>query len=728
MELSVKDKVEKLEEAKKILKKEFIGLDEIIDKIISSITPWYITKDVLERPTVISLWGMTGTGKTSVIRRLISLLELNEKAVFFDCGRESESEGYSDRLSDKILNLMGDMDENVSSVNTTQDFVFIFDEFQYARTLDEALNELTKPSLRPIWNIIDDGFIPVYESRYSLNLFMDFLEDALLFEKENPDVTIHFENGKVVDPEEIKVLSKSQLGMFHLGGSCVMELCSSEEECSSEGEDENKEKTYNLAKIFSNHLCKNIYKKLNLKQEGLGTTIVNKIKNVKTLSELLRILEDIRKDILAPKILNCSKSLVFVIGNLDEAFKVQGDLDHDGDADTFREITNNVSVTEIKQALKRRFRAEQISRLGNNLIKYPTLNKKHFEEIIEKELSRINAEFKNKTGISVVYESGIKELLYSEGVCPVQGVRPVFTTINMIITPLLSNILIKSVELGSTDATICLADIDDWKIRGFRIPEISLIIKYNKDNTILLEETKEIKLQVGELRSPNNRKTRFACGIHEAGHAISMLSCTGEYPIQVIAVDTNNGGCCYSYQKDRHGEISTRRDIENSIQIGLGGYIAEQLVFKDKSLCLLGSGSDLAECWETLSNAILVDGYLEPVLFSDPNILLNSTGIPTGIDIKSSKVFYDGINMTVEASIRYIMDRLETNVSSLLRREIKLLAEMGKYLGNNGSMNKTTMLEFVDKFGTSNLKQEIEDSKRDMSYDRYYECIMDILE
>ena len=726
MELSVKDKVEKLEEAKKILKKEFIGLDEIIDKITSSITPWYITKDVLERPTVISLWGMTGTGKTSVIRRLISLLELNEKAVFFDCGRESESEGYSDRLSDKILNLMGDTDEDVSSVNTTQDFVFIFDEFQYARTIDESSNELIKSPLRPIWNIIDDGFIPVYESRYSLNLFMDFLEDALLFEKENPDVTIHFEDGKVVDPEEIKILSKSQLGMFHLNNSCVLELCSSEEECSSEGE-ENKVKTYNLAKIFSNHLYKNIYKKLNIKQEGLGTKTINDIKNVKTLSELLRIFENIRKDILAPKILNCSKSLVFIIGNLDEAFKVQGNLDHDGDADTFREITNNVSVTEIKQALKKRFRAEQISRLGNNLIKYPTLNKKHFEEIIEKELSRINTEFKNKTGINVVYDSGIKELLYSEGVCPVQGVRPVFTTIGMIITPLLSNILIKSKELGSTDATICLMEIDDWKVRSFRIPEILLKIKYNKDSTILLEEVEKIKLQVGELRSPSNRKTRFACGIHEAGHAISMLRCTGEYPIQIIAVDTNNGGCCYSYQKDRHGEIATRRDIENSIRIGLGGYIAEQLVFKDKSMCLLGSGSDLSDCWETLSNAILVDGYLEPILFSDPNTLSNSTGIPTGIDIKN-KIVYNGSSMTVEMAIKYIMDQLECRVIRVIRREIKLLAEMGRYLGNNGSMNKATMIEFVDKFGTNVLKQEIEDSKKDLNYDRYYECIMDILE
>ena len=36
----------------------------------------------------------------------------------------------------------------------------------------------------------------------------------------------------------------------------------------------------------------------------------------------------------------------------------------------------------------------------------------------------------------------MKELLYSEGVYPVQGVRPVFTTIGTILTPILSKIFI----------------------------------------------------------------------------------------------------------------------------------------------------------------------------------------------------------------------------------------------------------------------------------------------
>ena len=58
-------RVQKLQEARKILKEEFIGLDSIIDQVVNSVSPWYITPEILTRPTVVSIWGMTGTGKSS---------------------------------------------------------------------------------------------------------------------------------------------------------------------------------------------------------------------------------------------------------------------------------------------------------------------------------------------------------------------------------------------------------------------------------------------------------------------------------------------------------------------------------------------------------------------------------------------------------------------------------------------------------------------------------------
>lgn len=708
------EKFKKLEEVKKELKNQFVGLDDIIDKIIKSITPWYVTQDILERPTIVSLWGMTGTGKTSIVKKLIDLLELNERTISFDCGRETDGSTYGDSLSDKISDLMGDTDESVNE--NTKDFIFIFDEFQYAKTIDEDFNEISKPSLRPIWNIIDDGFVPVYEGRYSMNIFQEFLEDALLFEKENPDVEIHLKDGVVTDPKEIEIISKSPLGLFHFSpetfslGTCSKEEVGETKKC-------------NLNHILTPYILKKIFKKLNSKEVGLGNKIVDKIKSVKTLTELLRILESIRKDILSPKKLNCSRSLVFIIGNLDEAFKVHGEIDHDGDADTFYEITNNVSLTDIKLALRKRFRVEQISRLGNNLIKYPTLKKKHFEEIIDKELSRIFSVFKEKTGIKVSCELGIKELLYSEGVCPVQGVRPVFTTIGMIITPILSDILVKCNELDCKEATISLNDINDWKIKEFRLPELYLKIIIGK--SIL---TQKIKLQIGELRSPENRKTRYACGIHEAGHALAMISCTGEYPIQVIAVDTNKGGSCYSFQKDRHNEIRTRKDYENDIFISLGGYIAEKVIFGNNvSQLLMGSNSDLNSVWENITEAVFSNGYFGPVMYSDHGVE-SSNGIPSGIDIKTTDIIVGDTITTVYDAIKNTLTEKSSQVTTLLEREKKLLAHLGKYLGDNGSISKEKLISLVKEYATPELHKDIETSKKELDYNYYYNSIIKIIE
>ena len=223
----------------------------------------------------------------------------------------------------------------------------------------------------------------------------------------------------------------------------------------------------------------------------------------------------------------------------------------------------------------------------------------------------------------------------------------------------------------------------------------------------------EIKLQVGELRSPENRKTRYVSGIHEAGHAIAMISCTGDYPVQVVAVDTNNGGTCYSFQKERHNEIPSRRDFENDMLISLGGYLAEEVVFSDPSMRLMGSNSDIQSCWEKLTEAILIGGYLEPTLFINPRVQTESTGIPGGFDMETYKVIYKGKSTTIVNVMSQIFLEYKDKLSNLMKREIILLAKLGKYLGEKGSMNKFTLIEYVDKYGTEQLKYEIKKSKEE---------------
>ena len=52
-----------LEQVKTQLKQEFFGLDTIIDKVIDSMSAWYIFPELITRPVIINLWGLTGVGK-----------------------------------------------------------------------------------------------------------------------------------------------------------------------------------------------------------------------------------------------------------------------------------------------------------------------------------------------------------------------------------------------------------------------------------------------------------------------------------------------------------------------------------------------------------------------------------------------------------------------------------------------------------------------------------------
>lgn len=712
------EKFKKLEHVEKILKSEFIGLDDIISEIIKSVTPWYVTHDYLERPTVISLWGMTGTGKTSVVKRLVELLDLKDKTVSFDCGRESESSGYSESLSDKIIEII--KDKGTDSV--ANDYVFIFDEFQYARTIDEDGNEITKPTLRPIWNIIDDGNVPIYEGRYALTNFQEFLDDAVDFLKDNPGITIHLNDGKVTDEKEVNILFNTSLGFFHSGSG---DLCDYEGDCFDEETSIKNKKTIDFNRVINSSIIKKIYRQFNIKEDGLGDKIVRNLKKASTLAELVDILMSCKKEILTPKILNCSKSLIFIIGNLDEAFKVQGDLDHDGDADTFYELTKNVSVIDIKNALKQRFRTEQISRLGNNLIKYPTLQRKHFKKIISKELKRISNEFITKNNIELIFSNGIEELLYSEGVCPVQGVRPVLTTINSLIAPKLSDILVYNDTNSIDKAVIDLQNEDDWITKDFRLSNIDIKLDLYKETNIIHTIISNIKLQLGELRSPENRKTRYICSIHEAGHAIAMMAFTGEYPIRVISVDTNKGGTCYTYNKERDAEISSKRDFENDVMISLGGYVAERVIYGHNNKCLLGSGSDINYVWEILTDAVLRNGYLEPILFNNPICQNNHEGIPGGLDIMTSMVTFNGKKMTIYEIMVKMLEDMQATVTTLLKREIRLLKKLGLYLGDKGSITKEQLKTIVKEFGTAELLTDMKKSKEDMDYDWYRKMLLD---
>ena len=79
-------KQEILDQARTILKREFVGLDAIIDEVIESLSSWYLFPDLQDKPVVINLWGLTGVGKSALVQRVSELIHFDKKYFHFDLG------------------------------------------------------------------------------------------------------------------------------------------------------------------------------------------------------------------------------------------------------------------------------------------------------------------------------------------------------------------------------------------------------------------------------------------------------------------------------------------------------------------------------------------------------------------------------------------------------------------------------------------------------------------
>lgn len=693
------EKIKALEEAAKVLKTEFIGLDKIIDELINSFKSWYITPEVNERPSVISLFGMTGTGKTSLVRRLIGLLGLSYKTLFFDCGAES-NDNNTESIADKIEKYLNAEDNEAALDDTSQDLIFVFDEFQHARTINEGGQEVNKSNLRPMWELVDNGIVSLHCNEWELSYLTGFIEDIKSFAKLHPGLKLNGA-GELVNEDEIRLILDN-LGYFYYdrGVPGLMGSKSKWDNTTKAPKEDVDNSWKKPLRVLEERAIRIIIRRLNSRNCGDNLSVFKDLMSCETIDALVEKLEDIYPKISAPKSINCSKALVIILGNLDEAFKVEKEISPDIDADIFYDETSKVTVNDIKTALMKRFRAEQIARLGNTIIKYPTIKGEDFRRIIEMETKRIIEKFEETEGIKIKVSENMIDLLYSEGVYPAQGVRPVFTTIGTILTPLLSDILINKDD--TFNEGYIEIDVKDPEL-GYNLPKktITLTHSANPDKDF----GREIPLALGELRNPGKCKTIYINAIHEVGHAILTSYLTGKVPTSIVASSSTGGGFCTTYDPDKVGEIGCKGDVKNKIMIALAGYEAEKLIFGKKNYdkTLLGSGSDISGAWEILSDVAYNSGYFKPFQYS--NYEVESCGnIPGGLDDR----------LDLRSSIEVEFNNLREQTRKILKENKKLLLKAAIRLGKIGKMGMDEFMEFIEDFGgtlsTERLKKVVKEN------------------
>jgi cell division protease FtsH len=174
-----------------------------------------------------------------------------------------------------------------------------------------------------------------------------------------------------------------------------------------------------------------------------------------TESEMIEMIVSAKKKKKIYEPVNFAKTLILISGNLDEAFNMANETSEtDVDADIFHAFTEKITMVDVKNALGKKFRPEQVARFGNIHIIYTSLKRENFEKLIARDIERIVRESEEKIGIKLVVDTSIHELIYKNGVFPVQGVRPVFSSIIDILEANLSKFFYEAIMTGEQSVSI----------------------------------------------------------------------------------------------------------------------------------------------------------------------------------------------------------------------------------------------------------------------------------
>ncbi len=621
-----------LEKARKILKTEFIGINKIIDEVIDNVSSWFFLSDIQEKPVVINLWGLTGVGKTSLVNRLVELIDFEDSFYRFDLGEKEGSFSFRDSLDDLCEN------------NDISPVIIALDEIQHSRTVTGPFRqEVENDKNRMIWELVDSGRIQYVEWKRGLWSFEDTIYKLLHLIKAGVEVR----NGIVVKNAELYC---KEMDINFEKDEKVLFVPESE---------------YERILEFSGE-----YLGLHLQRD------VEKILLSYSANDTIIFLNKVLKFGKRPLVKNFTKALIFVLGNLDEAYTMSNNFSADIDADEFNKLSKRITVPQIKKALQNRFRNEQIARLGNIHIIYPALDKKSYTRIIQNELEKYAKSLTEKFNLNIEFDNSILEIIYSEGVYPTQGVRPIFTSIHQVLKSKLSLFL----------AEIYLNSIDTNKLL-FSVKYNILKCSYLNKEIQVYEKQVEIITTLNDVRKNKKDDMQAITAVHESGHTVLSVVLLKTIPDVVYSItsDAENQGFVYSSLAWKY---ISRKELIPRAAMMLGGYVAEELIFGKENLTS-GAESDIKKATEFLSKMYKNSGMGSlPILYSIP--------------IKENNEAYNNFE-AIENEIKSTIEDAKKLAELTLKKEKTLLLELSDYLSDNRMLKKEEIRKIVENRTIENI-------------------------
>jgi len=657
-------KMKRLEQSREILKSEFAGIDDVIDQMLDVVSPWYVFPELQESPVIVNLWGLTGTGKSSLVKRFAQLIEM-QHYFRFDLAEANENR-WSIRTQL----------ENIFDYRNGLPLIIGMDEFQHARTIKNDGEEVDNAALRVVWDLLDSGTFQI--TKYGAHFSFEFKEFIRYF-KYAIKAGVKIENGHVVAGWEsyVAIFRKSSFNSID-----ISDKSDTQSRCA-----------------VGYDLRDNIFQEF--KDRFSSTDELTRYLETLNGQETLLFLQSLHEGTYRPVTVDCTKALIFVMGNLDEAYQMSGDFNPDMNADEFHRQSLLINISKIKQVLKRYFRNEQIARLGNIHIIYPALNELAFRKIIQNHLNKIQLDILSKLNLKLLFDQTIEELIYQEGVYPAQGTRPLFTTIHQLIRSQISRI--------------------EWYRQANCIKSNYASIKYSEEHMQLCFYQNKKKLgelaikpvlNLEKLRKEKKDDMQALVAVHESGHAVLMMILMRKLPDTIFSnsVDGETEGFVTS-KNDQ--VICSKIWIRKELAVRLGGLCAERIVFGEDGVTL-GSDSDIKNATALVMHALKSSGFGSvPMKFGFPSVQQNYT-VTSNIDM-------------IEQEAHLMIEEASQLANETLVKYKKLLLELAKHLSNKRTISNEELRSLFDqhteqgnslKWFSSDLPEVQYRQKLQMQFDR----------
>jgi hypothetical protein len=493
-----------LEDTRLDLKTHFVGIDDIIDDLLNYIQIWYLMPEILSRPIIVNLWGMTGVGKTDLVRRLVKSLNFQDRFVEIELSNVDTTSWQS-----SVAAILSN-----NEIVDGKPAIVLFDEIQRFNTLNPDGTPIQTTKFTDFWELLSDGKL----SKKTKENLDYYIQDYLFQQKDTKRRKERGEEGIDENP---------MLGMYE---------------------------------------AQQLKSMLQLEEDLVDIADMSRSQMIEQIQQAKR-----KKKVYEP--VDHSKTLILISGNLDEAFAMATQIaESDVDADIFHAFTQKITMVDIKNALSQKFRPEQVARFGNIHLIYKSLRKVDFEKLIEHEIQRLVTSTQEKFGVALRVDPSLNQLIYRNGVFPVQGVRPVFSSVVDILETNLSKFLFIALLSGKNTIDIAY---------DFEAAQIMAQIG---------DEQQQIPFtgRIDKIREGNLQDTIANISVHEAGHAVAYMVLFGLAPLQLKSRLANSyaGGFTFPHQI-----YETRDSLVKKLKIYLAGGIAEEVVF-GKGLASIGRSHD----------------------------------------------------------------------------------------------------------------------------------------